>query len=118
SVAINNFFSSFQGLAANPTDSGAEQTVVEQAGVLVDRFQEIASSLGEVQTNATAQVTDGVTAVNTLLTQIAGLNSQISALNAGSSGSAASLIDQREGALETLAGYLPVSVQTNAQGED
>jgi flagellar hook-associated protein 1 FlgK len=59
-----------------------------------------------------------VTTANNLLTQIAGLNSQISALNGAGSGAAAALVDQREGALETLAGLIPISVQTNAQGED
>jgi flagellar hook-associated protein 1 len=118
SVALNNFFSAFQGLAADPTDSGEAQTVVEQAGVLADRFQEIASNLTQVQTNATTQVTDGITTVNNLLTDIAGLNSQINGLNAGSSGAAAALVDQREGDLETLAGLIPISVQTNTQNED
>jgi flagellar hook-associated protein 1 FlgK len=118
SVALDNFFSAFQGLAANPTDSGGAETVVEQAGVLVDRFQEISSNLSQVQTDANSQVSEGVTTANNLLTQIAGLNSQISALSGAGSGAAAALIDQREGALETLAGLIPVSVQTNAQGED
>ncbi len=42
SAALDDFFNAFQGLAANPTDSGGAETVVEQAGVLTDRFQEIA----------------------------------------------------------------------------
>jgi len=118
SVALNNFFSAFQGLAADPTDSGEAQTVVEQAGVLTDRFQEIDSNLSQVQANANEQVSDGVSSANTLLTQIASLNSQISSLEAGAPGSAVDLRDQREGDLETLAGLIPISVTENAQGED
>jgi flagellar hook-associated protein 1 FlgK len=118
SVALNNFFGAFQGLAANPTDSGEAQTVVEQAGVLADRFQEIDSNLSQVQANANAQVADGVSTANTLLTQIAALNSQISSLESGAPGTAVDLRDQREGDLETLAGLMPISVTQNTLGED
>jgi flagellar hook-associated protein 1 FlgK len=118
SSSIDAFFNSFENLAANPTDEGAKETVVEQAGVLTDRFQEVDQNLAQVQSNADASVTSGVASANTLLQDVATLNSQIASFEANDPGSAVDLRDQREGDLEQLAGYMPISVQENAQGED
>jgi len=118
SSALDSFFNSFQSLAADPGDDTQTESVIQQAGVLTDRFQEIEQNLSQVQTDAGTQVSTGVTAANGLLTQIAQLNSQIESLESGDPGSAVELRDQREGDLEQLAGYVPISVQENAQGED
>jgi len=118
SSSIDSFFNAFGNLAANPTDEGAKQTVIAQAGVLADRFQEIDQNLAQTQADADSQVASGVTSANNLLQQVATLNGQIASCNASEPGSAAALIDQREGALEQLASLVPVSIQQDAQGED
>jgi flagellar hook-associated protein 1 FlgK len=118
SSSIDAFFNAFENLAANPTDEGAKETVVEQAGVLTDRFQEIDQNLAQVQSNADAQVTSGVASANTLLQDVATLNSQIASFEANDPGSAVDLRDQREGDLEQLAALMPVTITENAQGED
>jgi flagellar hook-associated protein 1 FlgK len=118
SSSIDAFFNSFENLAANPTSQGAKETVVSQAGVLTDRFQEVDQNLAQTQSNADSQVASGVTSANTLLQQVATLNSEIASANAIEPGSASGLIDQREGALEQLAALIPVSVQQDAKGED
>jgi flagellar hook-associated protein 1 FlgK len=118
SSSIDSFFNAFENLAANPTDEGAKETVVSQAGVLADRFQEVDQNLAQTQNDADSQVASGVTAANTLLQQVATLNTQIASCDASEPGSASALIDQREGALEQLASLIPVNVQQDAQGED
>jgi flagellar hook-associated protein 1 FlgK len=118
SSSIDSFFNAFENLAANPTDAGAKQTVIAQAGVLTDRFQEVDQNLAQTQSDADAQVTSGVTAANSLLQQVATLNTQIAACYTSDPGSAASLVDQREGDLEQLAAIVPVTVQEDARGED
>jgi flagellar hook-associated protein 1 FlgK len=118
SSSIDAFFNAFENLAANPTDEGAKETVVEQAGVLTDRFQEIDQNLAQVQSNAGSQVTSGITSANSLLQQVATLNSQIASFEANDPGSAVDLRDEREGDLEQLAALMPVTVQENSQGED
>jgi len=118
SSSIDAFFNAFENLAANPTDEGAQETVVEQAGVLTDRFQEVDQNLAQVQANAGAQVTSGVTSANTLLQDVATLNSQIASFETNDPGSAVDLRDQREGDLEQLAALVPITVTEDAQGED
>lgn len=117
-AAIDGFFNSVQDFANDPSDPSQAETLIQQAGVLTDRFNEISQNLDEVQSNADSIVTDGVSDANNLLGEIAQLNGQIASLQQSGAGSAASLIDQREGDLETLAGYLPITVTQNAQGED
>ncbi|HEX3730503.1 MAG TPA: flagellar hook-associated protein FlgK [Opitutaceae bacterium] len=117
-TALNSFFNAFSALAANPTDSGAKESLVEQAGVLTDRFQEVSQNLSQVQANATASVNSDVTSANSLLQNIATLNSQIASFEVGDPGSAVDLRDQREGDLEQLASLVPVTVTEDAQGED
>jgi flagellar hook-associated protein 1 len=118
SASIDAFFNAFENLAANPTDEGAQETVVEQAGVLTDRFQEVDQNLAQVQSDAQAQTTSSVTTANTLLQDVATLNSQIASFESNDPGSAVDLRDQREGDLEQLAALMPVTVTENSQGED
>jgi flagellar hook-associated protein 1 len=74
---LSNYFTAWQGLANNPTDSSA-QTVVAQSGRnLANGFNTAAASLRTMQQQDDAQVGAFVNQINTLTTQIAGLNQQI-----------------------------------------
>jgi flagellar hook-associated protein 1 FlgK len=116
-AALDQFFNAFESLAANPSDVGQSQSLIQQAGVLTDRFQEIDQNLTQVQGNADSQVQSGVTSANGLLGQIAQLNTQIESLEVGKPGSAVDLRDQREAAVEQLAALVPVTAVENGQGE-
>jgi flagellar hook-associated protein 1 FlgK len=117
-AAIDDLFNSFSNLAANPTDGSATEALVEQAGVLTDRFQQISSNLSQVQATAAATAGAGVTQANGLLQQIATLNTQIVTAEAQSPGSSDPLQNQREADLEQLANLMPITVSENAQSED
>lgn len=109
-AALDNFFNSFQSLAASPTDTGQRVTLLQKAAILTDRFQSTDQRLGQVQSDLDAQVNTDVGSVNTLLTTIADLNGQIARFEINSAGSAVDLRDQRQTKLEELAAKLPVSV--------
>lgn len=118
SAALNDFFNAFQALAANPTDKGEIQTVVQQASILTDRFQQVDQSLAQVQNAASAEAASDADSANKLLQQVAQLNTQIAAQESGNPGSALALRDQRAGALEKLAALIPISVKEGANGAD
>jgi len=118
SAALDDFFNAFQALAANPTDSGQAQTVVQQAGVLTDRFQQVDQNLSQVQAAAESEAGSDVDSANQLLQQVAQLNMQIAAQESGDPGSALALRDQREGAVEKLAALIPISVKEASNGTD
>jgi flagellar hook-associated protein 1 FlgK len=117
-AALDDFFNSFQGLAANPTDSGAQQTVAQAASILTDRLQSTDANLAQVQSGITTQVSSDVGTANSLLSDVASLNQQIGRLEINAPGTAVQLRDQREGDLEQLAALMPVKVTEAANGED
>jgi flagellar hook-associated protein 1 len=109
-AALDDFFNSFQSLAASPTDSGQRESLLNSASILTDRFQLADSRLGQVQTDLNSQVGSDVSTVNNLLTTIADLNTQIGRFEINAPGGAVDLRDQRQAKLEELAAKLPVTV--------
>lgn len=118
SAAIDSFFSAVQNYANDPADPSEAEALLQQAGVLTDRFNEVSQNLDLVQSNADEIVNDGVSNANQLLGQVAQLNTQIANAEIGAPGSAVALRDQRESDLEQLAGLVPITATENAQGED
>jgi flagellar hook-associated protein 1 FlgK len=116
-AAINGFFGAVQSFASDPTDNGQREALLQQAGVLTDRFQQIDQNLSQVQAGADTEASSGVDTANTLLTDVAGLNTQIASVEVNSPGSAVNLRDQREADLEQLAGLLPITSVENSKGE-
>jgi flagellar hook-associated protein 1 FlgK len=116
--ALNGFFNAFQSFAADPTDTGQQQAVLESANILTSQLQSTDQNLAQVQGGLTAQVTSNVASANGLLTDVSQLNAQIAQFESGSPGSAVALRDQREADLEQLAGYMPITVTEGATGED
>ncbi|HVU15305.1 MAG TPA: flagellar hook-associated protein FlgK [Candidatus Didemnitutus sp.] len=116
SAALDDFFNSFQSLAASPTDVGERQTLLQKAGVLTDTINQMDTNLAQVQTDATTQIQSDVTTVNQLLNQVATLNKQIASVEIGKPNSAVDLRDQRQAVLEQLAAKLPVDTSNGANG--
>ena len=119
SAQLASFFNSFQSFAANPTDVGERQTLLQNAAILVDKFQQTDTRLAQVQTDLNSQVQSDVSDTNTLLATIANLNGQIARFEANQPGSAVDLRDQREQALEQLATKISFETQpaTNGTGQ-
>jgi flagellar hook-associated protein 1 FlgK len=117
SAALDDYFNSFQSLAANPTDAGQRQTLVQRASILVDRFRLADQRLEQVQSDLAAQVTNDVSDVNRILQTIADLNAQIGRFEVNNPGSAVDLRDQRQAALEQLAAKLPVEIRNGTASE-
>jgi flagellar hook-associated protein 1 len=109
-AAIDDFFNGFQSFAANPTDDGQRQTLLQRAAILTDRFQLADQRLGQVQAGLDSQIGTDVQSVNTLLSTIADLNAQIGRFEVNAPGSAVDLRDQREAKIEELATKLPIAV--------
>ena len=111
SAALNDFFTGWEELSANPTDTGARQVLLQKANTLADKFNVADQRLAGLQTDLTTQVSTDTAKVNTLLQQIASLNGQIGATEAQAPGAAMDLRDQRQSQLEELAKYVDFSVR-------
>jgi flagellar hook-associated protein 1 FlgK len=115
-VAVNQFFNAFQNLATNPTNTGASQQVVAEAGILADRFKAVTANLNTIAQGVTSQINSNVSQVNQYLAQIASLNVTITQLNGQVAGSASALVDQRQAIIEQLSALMPVTVSGSNQG--
>ncbi len=112
SSALNDFFNAFDELAANPTDAGAKQVLLQKANILADKFNVTDQRLGALQADFTAQVASGARSVNLLLTQIADLNGNIAQFEIDKPGAALDLRDERQAKLEELAKFIDFKAPT------
>lgn len=117
-AALDGFFNAFQSFASSPTDTSQRQALLGAAAVLTDRLNGADTNLVQVQNGLNTQVSSDVSTVNNLLSQVANLNGQIARFEINNPGSAVDLRDQREAALEQLAGKLPITVAEDASGQD
>ncbi len=111
---LNDVFSSFISLASAPTTaSRAQAAPATQA--LFDQASDVGSELAGLRSQDTSRIGADVETANGLLTQIDGLNSQISrAMATGEDASGAQ--DQQSQALEKLAALIPVQVSPRSGG--
>ncbi len=113
---LTSLFASFQSLAASPTDVGERQTLLQNAGILTDTFQQVDGNLTQVQADLTAQAQTDTDSVNTLLATIATLNGQIARFEGNQPGSAVDLRDQRQQAIEQLAAKMSFETKPASGG--
>lgn len=116
-AALDDFFNGFQSLAANPTDPGQRQTLLQNTSILTDRLRLADQRLSQVSNDLGTQIGTDVASVNRLLQTVAGLNAQIARFELNNPGSAVDLRDQRQADLEQLAAKLPVELRTSASGQ-
>jgi flagellar hook-associated protein 1 len=105
---ISNFFSSLQQLSTDPTNLSLRQGVLTAAGNLAAAFNKTANSVTQQQSSLNLNVGQDVTQVNTLTSQIAQLNGQISSLQ-NVNHDASAFIDQRDVAIGKLSTLIDVS---------
>ncbi len=117
SAAMDDFFNAFQNLAANPTDPGQRQSLLQTTSILTDRMQLADTRLSQVQSDLSAQATSDVGTANQLLQTVADLNKEIAQVEVNQPGSAVDLRDQRQSALEQLATKISFDGNEGSDGQ-
>jgi flagellar hook-associated protein 1 len=112
---LASFWSQWDAVANNPTDQAARSTLLATSGALATTFNQTAAALSQVRAGASSGALSDVTQVNQAAAQVAQLNSQIVAAQAGG-GNAAGLADQRDTVVNKLAQLIGVSQRTEANG--
>jgi flagellar hook-associated protein 1 FlgK len=110
--AVQNLFNAFSTLAASPEDASARDGVLSAATNFAQLVQTTSSSLGQAAAQTAAGVGSMVAQVNDLTQQIAQLNVQINGIQAGG-GSAAAVLDQRDGLASQLANLVGASIDAS-----
>ena len=111
SSALNDYFTAWEAVSANPSDTGARQVLLQKANTLADKFNTADQRLSGLQGDLTSQMTGDTANVNGLLKEIASLNKEIGATEVLTPGAAVALRDQRQARLEQLAQYMDFSTQ-------
>ena len=80
---LSNFWSQWDTVADNPTDQAARATLLASAGEVASTFNQTATSLTQVQAGASAGAMTDLSEVNREAAQVARLNADIIAAQAG-----------------------------------
>lgn len=109
SSSTDDFFSSLQTAANDPTNTTSRQLVLTDAQSLANRYNSLYTNLSTQQTTLNQQIGASVTQINQLATTISKLNASIT--DAAANGSQPNdLLDSRDEAIRQLSTYTSVTV--------
>ena len=112
---FNSFTLSLQTLAANPTSTAARATVLSAANDIATRIGSAANGVQALRSGLETQLDIDTEKANSLLAQLAKLNTRIVAASAGDP-SRPDLEDQRDQALTSLSGLIDINAVTQSDG--
>ncbi|MCY0870641.1 MAG: flagellar hook-associated protein FlgK, partial [Firmicutes bacterium] len=113
--SMDQFFSAFQTLSTNPQSNSARQTVISQAGNMVDSFNQLTNQLQTMSGDLQGVVSGQLQEVNGYAEQISALNQQIAGVLATGQ-QPNQLMDQRGELLDKLAKLGNVQTTENTNG--
>jgi flagellar hook-associated protein 1 len=114
--AIDNFKVSMETLANDPSDSVNQNLLIQKASMFLSRAQSVYTSLQEYQSNINTQISDDIDRINELGKTIYDLNIQIQKVESGGMETAMTLRDERDNALDELAGLVKINYSEDVNG--
>ena len=111
-TAYSNFTSALQALSANSGAQSARSLALTTAQSLAQQLNSTTQGVQALRSNAEQDIAAAVTQANNDMTQIAKLNSQLQSLPANDN-NAATLMDQRDSAINDLAQLMDIRVVTD-----
>ncbi len=115
SQAVNDFFSSINGLVSNPEGSTERDSTLSAADSLINRFHSLASSLSASREALNERVLVSVDIINEAASQIAELNGQIASLEGGGA-VASTLRDERDQLIKALSNEANINIHEEDTG--
>jgi flagellar hook-associated protein 1 FlgK len=106
---FNNFTSALQALSASPDDNSARIGVVSSAQLLAQQLNSMSQSVESLREGAESGIANAVGSANDLMKEISALNTQIAQSNQNDT-SKATLMDQRDNAIDQLSQILDINV--------
>ena len=115
-TALNNFTTSLQSLSNNPSDSSAQAVALQAAQSLAAELNTTTQGIQSLRTNVDQDIGNSANQANTDLTQIAQINTQLQGLSP-TDPQAATLMDQRDGAINDLSKLVDIRVVTDSSNQ-
>ena len=114
--SLEDLWSAFEEFAKDPSDSVNQNLVMQKASLFISRSQSVYYSLKDYQYNMNTQISEKIDRINELGHTIYELNEEIRKIETGGVETAMSLRDERDNALDELAGLGKVSYKELADG--
>ncbi|WP_234679473.1 flagellar hook-associated protein FlgK [Bradyrhizobium monzae] len=115
-TALNNFTSSLQALSTNAGSSSAQTVALGAAQSLATQLNVTTKGIQSLRSNVEQDLSTSSQAANAAMSQIADINTKLQGL-APTDPSAATLMDQRDQAINTLSKYVDVRVTTDGSNQ-
>jgi flagellar hook-associated protein 1 FlgK len=107
-TALGNFFNAAGSIANEPSNSAYQQSLIGNARLVADRVSGLATSVGQISSNASQALADVLNQANSLTPQLASANAKIrAAAIPGVAAASPDLLDERDrivGKLQELVG--------------
>jgi flagellar hook-associated protein 1 len=113
---LNNFFSSLDAVHTDPSDTALRAIAVSQGSTLASTLRQLRTEVRGVGEAADKQIGTLVDQINSDAADIAELNGQIVAAEAGAHAPASALRDQRDALLRDLSEIVDVTTRTQPDG--
>jgi flagellar hook-associated protein 1 len=107
STQMDEFWSSWNDIANNPSGIPERNTLVQNATLLSQTFNSLSNDLSKISNEINNTIQAGIDSINEILTQIADINSQITAIE--TTGNANDLRDHRNQLVTELSKYIDVN---------
>jgi flagellar hook-associated protein 1 len=111
-TAYNNFTNSLQALSTSSSGQAAQANALTAAQSLVAQLNTTTQGIQGLRTNAEQDLSTSTNSANALMSQVAQINAQLQGLKA-TDPSAATLMDQRDSAINQLSQLVDVRVVTD-----
>jgi flagellar hook-associated protein 1 FlgK len=115
-TALNTFTSSLQALSTNAGSSSAQNVALSAAQSLATQLNVTTKGIQSLRSNVEQDLSTSSQAANAALNQIADINIKLQGL-APTDPSAATLMDQRDQAINSLSKYVDVRVTTDGSNQ-
>ena len=114
--AFSNLTAALQTLSASPGSGSAQVAALNAAKAVAHSLNSATSSIQTLRSNAEQSISSSVSTANAALAQIATINTRLQGLSP-TDAAAATLADQRDSAITTLAGLLDIRVVTDTTNQ-
>jgi flagellar hook-associated protein 1 FlgK len=115
-TALNNFTTALQALSTSAGSQSAQTVAVAAAQSLAQQLNQTTSGIQALRSNVEQDIGTSAQQANAAMTQIADINTKLQGL-AANDPSAASLMDQRDQAINTLSKLVDVHVITDGSNQ-
>ena len=115
-TALNNFTTALQALSTSAGSQSAQTVAVASAQSLAQQLNITTSGIQSLRSNVEQDIGTSAQQANAAMTQIAGINTKLQGLSPNDP-SAATLMDQRDQAINTLSKLVDVRVVTDGSNQ-